>query len=88
MVKLKELEDVAIEMADVFTDNLVIVGVASDDQIGPAHSYVSDAGMEKLADIFGRVAIERRAGVYSIFLDKLAERGLSYDINQFKGTVH
>lgn len=88
MGRLKVIEAFAVEMADTFKQHSSILAIANPDMIGPAHSYCTEEGMEKLADIFNRVPIEERAYVYDVFLSKLTEYGLYYDINNFMGTVH
>lgn len=87
----EQIKKPALQLADIFTEHSHTVGVASDDQIGPSFSYVTDEGMELLGDTFEKVPVELRAAVYSDFLDELARRGLNYDINQFNTppkTVH
>lgn len=85
---LKKINETAEKMADVFQEHVKVVGVAGPDGLGPTTSWVSDEGLEKLGAIFDEVSMEHRAAVYSTFLDKLFERDLHYDINQFMGTVH
>lgn len=88
MVKFKDLEDHAIEMATVYKDHSQTVKVSAPDGSSVTESFVDDVGMQKLADIFERVPIGNRAGVYSVFLEKLNDLGLGASIEQFKGTVH
>lgn len=88
MVKFKDLEDHAIEMANVYKDYSTTVKVSAPEGSSATESFVTDEGMAKLADIFERVPIGNRAGVFSVFLDKLNELGLGASIEQFRGTVH
>lgn len=89
MVKFKEIEDHAIKMADAFVQHSQTVKVSDGEGEGSlSNAYVSDTGLYQLGEIFDTVPFELRAGVYSVFLDKLSEQGIMFDIDQFKGTVH
>jgi hypothetical protein len=66
---------IAVEMATVFEEN-------SSSYMG--HVYLSQEGMEELADIFEEVPLPLRAIVYSKFIDELNHRGIPYDAEQFR----
>lgn len=46
--------------------------------------HISDDGLLEMAKVFGEVDKEQRAEVYMRFVDLLDERGINYNVEQFK----
>lgn len=92
MGKFKTAEAFAKDMVKVFKENVTIVSVRADTDVGDpgadTNAYVTDEGLSKLADLFNTVPISLRAAVFSIFLDLLEREKIGYSIEQFGGTVH
>lgn len=92
MGEFKKAEAFAKQMVKVFKDNSRIVSVKADSDVGDpgaaTSAFVSDKGLEQLADIFSSVPILLRAAVFSQFLDLLERENIGYSITQFGGTVH
>lgn len=47
-------------------------------------SHVTEKGLQEMTAIFEKVPPVLRANVFVTFLDELEERGIKYDIEQFK----
>lgn len=45
--------------------------------------YVTEEGLEAMADHFGEILPELRGDVYEHFIKELDERGIDYDVTQF-----
>lgn len=90
MSNKERIRSTAKEMADVFQQHCIKVGVqVGDDPVeGVAQAYCNDDGLLKLTEIFDQVPRELRAAVYESFTMELTEQGICYSVDQFKGTVH
>jgi len=66
---------IAVEMAEAFEDN-------SKWHMGAV--YLTQEGMDELADIFEEVPIPLRGIVFGKFLNELDNRGVKYDKEQFQ----
>lgn len=88
MVAFKDLEDHAIEMANIYKDHSKQIEIGAPDGTVFTDSLVTDEGLDKLDKRFKLVPIEKRQAVFSIFQDKLRDLGLGYDMEQFRGTRH
>lgn len=65
-------------MADIFEKNYRYFG---------GEVYVSNEGLEALADYFNTVELELRAPVFEWFIVELNNRDIEYDTNWFGGTA-
>ena len=72
----------ARELADLFEENAFPAANAAD------HSdqtrYISDEGLEAMGDTFEKIEPNFRANVFEHLLCELDERGIEFDIDQFK----
>lgn len=50
--------------------------------------YVSNRGLASLGNYFDSVPYELRAAVFEGFVEELNDRGIEYDVDQFKGSVN
>lgn len=66
---------IAVEMAEVYEAN-------SNTHFGEI--FITQEGMEELADLFEEVPLPLRGIVYGKFIDELNSRGAKYDPEQFR----
>lgn len=80
----RELADLFEEHSKAFYDDGTLVGLEPQLVERPCKWSVSDEGMEIMGDAFEKIEPNFRANVFEHLLCELEERGIEFDIDQFK----
>lgn len=81
-----DLADLFEEYSDVYYDDGELVDPKTHDEDRPFQHIISEEGLEIMGDTFDDIEEDYRADVFQHLLCELEDRGIEYDLEQFKDT--